>query len=31
MNEQIASIDQVKSTVVDLAIRFGPRLIGSAV
>ena len=29
MNEQIASIDQVKTTVVDLAIRFGPRLLAA--
>jgi small conductance mechanosensitive channel len=29
MNEQVASIDQVKSTVVDLAIRFGPRLLAA--
>jgi len=29
MNEQVASIAQVKSTVVDLAIRFGPRLLAA--
>jgi small conductance mechanosensitive channel len=27
MNEQIASIDQVKNTVLDLAIRFGPKVL----
>ena len=29
MNQQVASIDQVKNTVVDLAIRFGPRLLAA--
>jgi small conductance mechanosensitive channel len=27
MNEQVASINQVKNTVIDLAIRFGPRVL----
>jgi len=27
MNSQIASLDQVKNTVLDLAIRFGPKLL----
>jgi Conserved TM helix len=26
MNEQLETIDQVKSTVLDLVVRFGPRL-----
>lgn len=27
MNEQIVALDQAKSTLIDLAIRFGPKLL----
>ena len=27
MNQQLASIDQIKNTVLDLAIRFGPKVL----
>ena len=29
MNDQLAAVDQAKSTILDLAVRFGPKLLAA--